>query len=127
MMGADPESEMVLNRFMKAERFIVYTYKSAPILTNPNAPIKKIPPGYDSEIKCYIINNVAKYGICKTKQEPNWGFCSKSCLADSLSDKESFSQKDDDGFTRYEVRNAYLYEDYGWSHESKYSTLNLMI
>ena len=28
---------------------------------------------------CYVKNKVGKYGVCRTKEPPYWGFCSRSC------------------------------------------------
>ena len=99
-----PESEDLLNRFnTKAERFLVYKYEKVPV---PNG--QKFPPGYYSRIHCYIKNKVAKYGVCKTKQEPKWGFCSKSCRVSSIDD---LRKKNGGGYTPYEEVDAYYYED----------------
>ena len=56
-----------------------------------------------------IKNKVAKYGVCKTDQEPYWGFCSKSCRADSLHDS-LITDKDSNGFTRYDEVDAWYHE-----------------
>ena len=127
-IGQDPESEDMLERFKtKAERFNVYKYKTQPLVSE-----NKLPPNYYSVIQCYIKDKVAKYGVCKTTQEPKWGFCSKSCKA-SYNDDFRGREKDENKFTRYEEVDADYYDDFTqspvrsfvmlpWIAEGRYDT-----
>ena len=107
-----------MDRFKtKAERFDVYKYK-----TQPLASENKLPPNYYSKTQCYIKDKVAKYGVCKTKHEPKWGFCSKSCKA-SYNDDFRAIEKDKDAFTRYEEVDAYFYDDFTRSQDRSFLRL----
>ena len=104
-----PDIEGMLRKFpTKTDRFHVYKYESIPA-PNPNGrpltPRDRAPLDYAEETVCYIKNTVAKYGVCKTEEKPGWGFCSKSCQAAPL------REKDREGYTVYEEIEAYFFED----------------
>ena len=114
-IAENPDTEDLLSMFKtKTDRFFVYEYDSVPKYDTIRTNVKyhkpnKIPREYSKEVQCYIKNKVAKYGVCKTDQEPYWGFCSKSCRADSLHDS-LITDKDSNGFTRYDEVDAWYHE-----------------